>query len=364
MIPTMSSRERIDASLSHREPDRTPVFEYVLLSPIADRFLGRTYAGDFSHWGNLVAEMGFESAVRRMAVDIAEVALRLGHDMLYVIPNPTAAWVDTGVVSDSSRFDPFADDAVEALRRRNDREEESPSLPPEERFLIYPVLREELARRGLDLPILAPAYEHGIWTDVALMQTLLLDPDEASRHFALATRRSLAWTERYFDHGIELVGVGGDFAGNRPLISPEHYREFIVPEVRTVSRRVHAAGARAINASDGNLWPVIDDFLSGCEVDGYIEIDLYAGMDLRRLKESFGDRIAFLGNLDCGNTLSFGTPDEVRVHTLNCIEAGLGRGGHILTASNAITASVPMVNYVAMINAYRDRFGIAPIELP
>jgi hypothetical protein len=360
----MSSRQRIEAAFAHREPDRTPIFEYVLLSPIADRFLGRPYAGDFSHWGTLVAEMGFESAVRRMAVDVAELALRLGHDMLYVLPNPTPGWVDAGVESGVSPFDPFADDAVETLRRRNDREEESPSLPPEERFLIYPALREELARRGLDLPLLAPAYEHGIWTDVALMQTLLLDPDEARRHFALATRRSLAWTERYLEHGIELIGVGGDFAGNRPLISPELYREFIAPEVRAVSRRVHAGGARAINASDGNLWPVIDHFLLGCEVDGYIEIDLRAGMDLRKLKAGFGERIAFLGNLDCGNTLSFGTPDEVRAHTLDCIEAGLGGGGHVLTASNAITASVPIENYLAMINAYRDRFRIPPIDLP
>jgi len=183
----------------------------------------------------------------------------------------------------------------------------------------------------------------------------------AHGHFALATRRSLAAAEKYIALGLDQIGVGGDFAGNRPLISPRAYREFIVPEVRTLSRRVHAAGLWAVNASDGNLWPVLDDFLLGCEVDGYLEIDLHAGMDLRRLKAAYGDRVALYGNLDCGNILSFGSPEDVRRHTLDCLEAGMGRGGHILCASNAITASVPLHNYLAVVGAYREMFGLPAI---
>jgi len=160
-----------------------------------------------------------------------------------------------------------------------------------------------------------------------------------------------------------MIGVGGDFAGNRPLISPAMYREFIMPEVRTVARRIHQAGRWAVNASDGDLWSVIDDFLLGCEVDGYLEIDLHAGMDLRRLKELYGDRVTFFGNLDCGNTLSFGSRDDVRRHTIECLEAGAGNGGHILCASNAITESVPLGNYLAMIAAYREVFGLPPLEV-
>ncbi|MFC1526853.1 uroporphyrinogen decarboxylase family protein [Candidatus Latescibacterota bacterium] len=153
--------------------------------------------------------------------------------------------------------------------------------------------------------------------------------------------------------------VGG-FAGQRLMISPEMYRRFIVPEVRKLSRRLHGAGARAVNASDGDLWPVMDDFLAGCEVDAYLEIDLHAGMDLGRLKEAYGDRYTLIGNLDCGNTLSFGTPGEVGDHVVGCLEAGWGNGGHVLCASNAITASVPLANYLAVVNGYRGFFGLAP----
>ncbi len=353
---SMTSRECVTAALEHREPDRTPIFEYVLLSPVADAFLGRPYAGDPANWDRLVGEKGWKVAVRQEAVDRLDLAVCLGHDLLYVLPN--LPHKPSPVEADKPPVCTLGEDPAEYVRQRTERAEEEFSPPHDERFLVYEFLREEMRRRNLDLPILAPAYEHGVWTDVELMLTLLMDPEVARRHFALATRRSLAWTEQYLNRGIELIGVGGDFAGNRPLISPELYREFILPEVRKVSRRIHESDAKAVNASDGNLWPVINDFLIGCEVDGYIEIDQQAGMDLERLKAQYGDRVSFFGNLDCGNVLSFGTQEEVRRHTLDCIEAGWGGGGHILTASNAITYSVPVKNYVAVVNAYRERFGI------
>ena len=153
---------------------------------------------------------------------------------------------------------------------------------------------------------------------------MLLAPDTAHRHFELATRRGQASIEKYLALGIEQIGVGGDFAGNRPLISPRAYQEFIVPQVRKLSLQIHAGGAWAVNASDGDLWSAIDDFLVGCEVDGYLEIDKNAGMDLPRLKSEYGGAITFYGNLDCGNMLSFSTPDDVRRETLECIEAGMG----------------------------------------
>ena len=355
----MTHRERVEAALRHEEPDRTPAFEYVLLSPLADRLLGRPYAAD-GGWPAAARDLGWEGAVRQNAVDRLDLAALLGHDMLYVTPNPRPPRPPT----ESPTPPPQPEDPVERVRRRNERAAAANPEPPDDSLLVYGVLKEEMARRDADLPILAPAYAHGVWTDVDLMQTMLLAPEVAHEHFAQATRRSLARVEKYVALGIDQVGVGGDFAGNRPLISPEAYRTFIVPEVRKVSRRVHAAGRWAVNASDGNLWPVLDDFLFGCEVDGYLEIDLHAGMQLRALKAVCADRVALYGNLDCGNILSFGSPDAVRRHTLECIEAGLGGGGHILCASNAITASVPLENYLAVVGAYRGRFGLPPIAPP
>lgn len=355
----MNSAERIAAALQHREPDRTPLFEYVLLPPMASRLLGRPSTVHADDWAGIVRERGWTAAVRQRAVDQLDLALLLGHDMMYVVPNPAPP----ASLPEPERLPATdTDDPVERLCMRNDRAAQA-QPPSDEEFLVYAYLKEEMRRRGVDLPILAPAYVHGVWTDTDLMETMLLAPEVAHRHFALATRRALALVERYVALGIEQIGVGGDFSGTRPLISPQAYRGFIVPEVQQVSQRIHAAHRYAVNASDGNLWPVLDDFLYGCEVDGYLEIDIHAGMDMRKLKSACGDRIALYGNLDCGNTLTFGTPEEVRAHTIDCLVAGMGNGGHILCASNAITAGISLQNYMAVVGAYRDMFGLPKLDL-
>jgi len=356
---SMSSRQRVEAALRHQQPDRTPLFEYVLLSPVADQILGRPLTLSPQVWNSLVEERGVQVAARQIALDALDLAQLLGHDMLYVCPNPRSS----DRLSDSTHATEMnLTDPVEALCRRNERHAVAMPQWADEQLLVYVELYAEMARREIDLPVLAPAYAHGVWTDVALMQTLLLDPQVAREHFALATRDMLARVPQYAALGVDLIGVGGDFAGTVPIISPSVYREFIVPEVRRVSQAAHAAGCWTANASDGNLWSVIEDFLFGCEVDGYLEIDMHAGMDLRTLKQRYGERITFFGNLDCGNTLSFGTPESVRQHTLDCLEAGWGQGGHILCASNAITASVPTRNYMAIVQAYRERFDLPPLR--
>ena len=352
----MTSRERVDAALNHKTPDRTPVFEYVLLSPLADTLLGRPYSIDEAHWEDIQREKGWRAAVRQRAIDQLDLALLLGHDMIYMLPNPDPPTPRSA----SPRVD--AKDSRERVRQRIARA--AADLPlSDDIFLIYEDLKEAMQDRGVDLPILAPAYAHGVWTYTDLMETMLIDPELAHSHFAQATLGSLALIEKYVSLGIDQIGVGGDFSGTRPLISPQMYREFIVPEVRQLSTRIHKAGGYAINASDGNLWSVLDDFLFGCDVDGYLEIDLFASMDLQRLKSVCRDRITLYGNLDCGNTLSFASPEEVRTHTIACIEAGAGNGGHILCASNAITASVPLENYLAVVNAYRDVFSLPKFVL-
>ena len=63
----MTSRERIVAAFEHKEPDRTPVFEYVLLPPVAEQILDRPfveYLGGMEPWLNQAEEMGFERALR------------------------------------------------------------------------------------------------------------------------------------------------------------------------------------------------------------------------------------------------------------------------------------------------------------
>lgn len=358
----MTSRERVIAALSHREADRTPIFEYYFTGEAAAKFLLRPFAGDDDVFTGLARAQGFDRALSTRARDILDLALLLRHDMLYVVPNPCAPVAEPEekhTVEAPSAESVMETDPVEEVRRRP-----PPSPPPLECFEIYRRLKVQMDERGVDLPILAPAYAHGVWTDTALMQTMLLEPALAHAYFEGRTEAASFMVKTYAQLGIDMAGVGGDFAGNRgPIISPESYEKFIVPEVRKVARLAHQLGMKTVDASDGNLWPVIDQFLTGCEVDGYIEIDAGAGMDLALLKARFGAKITFFGNLDCGRVLSFAKPDEIRRQVKTCLTDGLGSGGHILCASNAITASIPIDNYLAITEEYRHFFGLEPLRL-
>jgi hypothetical protein len=367
----MSANARMAAALSHTKPDRTPYFEYVLLPPVASQLLGRSYcdyAGDLGQWCACAREIGWENAVRRYARDRVDLAEKLGHDLLYIVPNPLPSAVEFHQEpeprgSDVSHFSRFlTDDPVVSLHQRIEfglLELEVPLNP--DCLLVYDLISKELDRRGMAAYLLAPAYYHGVWTDTDLMQTIVLSPGTAHMFFAVATNKALRMIDAYLKLGIELIGVGGDFAGKRPIISPESYRTFITPEINKLSSRIHSAGGFSVNASDGNLWPVIEDFLTGCDADGYLEIDSNAGMSLRELKAAYGDSITFFGNMDCGQALSFLSPEEIRALTHQCLEDGGGCGGHVFCASNAITESVPIANYMAMVNAYKDFFGLARV---
>lgn len=349
----MTSRDRIINAFKHKQPDRTPCWEYFLISEKITSFvLGRPAV--FLHWDKHVEEKGWEDSVRQWAIDRLDIAKFFGHDMLCQVPNQAPPAKIDALPDDS----PATDDPVEIVARRNRRNQEFPSQMPEDCLLIYDFLQQEMKKRSVDLPILAPAYSHGVWTDINLMQTMLLEPQVAHEHFSIATESCEKLINAYFKRQITLIGIGGDFAGNRPLISPESYRTFIMPELKKLSDKIHLNNAYAINTSDGNLWSVIEDFLIGTDVDGYLEIDLHAGMELKKLKDLYGGKITFLGNLDCGNTLSFASPDAIRKAVIQCLEDGMGNGGHIITASNAITDSVPVENYFAMANAYREYFSI------
>lgn len=351
----MTSHARVISAFNHIEPDRTPIFEYVLLPPLASEILGRPFldfGGEAEPWLEYASEIGWENAVRQYAIDRVELAEKLKHDLIYAIPclplpsgKPFAQ-------------DEMPDDPVERVRLRVPEDMSIVTGPNDQSLLVYELLKEEMERRGLDLPLLAPAYTHGIWTDTDLMETMALDPEVARMHFKTCTQYSLKCIEQYHRMGIEIVGIGGDFAGSRPLISPKAYREIIMPELKVLSDKARELGIFSVNASDGDLWLVIEDFLIGAGVDGYLEIDQFAGMDLGVLKRRFGEKITLIGNMDCGNVLSFSTTEQVKLKTRECLDAGRGSGGHIFSASNAITASVPYENYTAMVEAYWSYWGL------
>jgi uroporphyrinogen decarboxylase len=158
-----------------------------------------------------------------------------------------------------------------------------------------------------------------------------------------------------------VIMLGDDIAyRTAPMVSPAMYDEFIRPRLAKIVKVIHEEGALAVKHSDGNLWPILDMMIS-TGIDGINPIEPVAGMDIGEVKRKYGDRVCLIGNIDCGDLLSFGSEADVRRVVRDTIRtAGVG-GGYIVSSSNTIHSAVKPENYRAMIEE-THRSGVYPIQ--
>jgi uroporphyrinogen decarboxylase len=84
-------------------------------------------------------------------------------------------------------------------------------------------------------------------------------------------------------------------------------------------------------------------------------------MDLAAVKSLYGDRLCLVGNVSV-DTLSAGTPAQVRQLVRQCIADGGPGGGYMISSSNSIPAYARPENVRAMAEAIRE-LGAYPLSV-
>jgi uroporphyrinogen decarboxylase len=113
--------------------------------------------------------------------------------------------------------------------------------------------------------------------------------------------------------------------------------------------------------TDGNIDEILP-MLVDAGIDGIDPIDPLAGMDLAKVKQQWGDRVAIKGNVNCAVELTDGTEQDVEEAVKKCIrEAGPG-GGYACSSSNMIHSGVKPNLYKRMLNSIR-KYGVYPLDL-
>ncbi len=150
-----------------------------------------------------------------------------------------------------------------------------------------------------------------------------------------------------------LFVTGTDFgAQNGPFISPKLYRELFKPFHKRVNAWVHTSTRwKTFIHSCGGIEPLIEDFIdAGFDILNPVQISA-AGMELYRLKEKYGKRIAFWGGgVDTQKTLPFGTPEEVSQEVREHL-AMFSEGGYVFNPVHNVQAGIPVANLLAMYEA-------------
>jgi uroporphyrinogen decarboxylase len=157
--------------------------------------------------------------------------------------------------------------------------------------------------------------------------------------------------------GIDVLVVEDDIAAtNNLLISPKHFIEFVNPYNRKLVDRAHNLGLKVVRHSDGNLWSIMD-ILVESGYDGLNPLEPQAGMDIKKVKEKYGNKLCLLGNIDCKELLPSGTPEQVEAAVKYAIEVAGPGGGYILCDSNSLHPGVNPENCIAMFEATK-KYGL------
>ena len=150
-----------------------------------------------------------------------------------------------------------------------------------------------------------------------------------------------------------------DYALNtNPFFPPAVFGEVIAPVLKKTIDGYRERGFYTIKHSDGNLMPIMDMIVQ-CAPDAVHSIDPQGGMDLSLCKKFYGDKVALIGNVNCG-LLQTGTDEQVIADARRSLKQGMeGGGGYIFSTSNCVYTGMDLERY-KLINKIWFEEGIYP----
>jgi len=339
----MNSLERVTAALERRQPDRVPFFECVIDERVMQALLADCDYFQFSDWIGLDNASMNRSSWSRDNVEMIDEELGTFRDKWGVIrafgPESTPVPIEGPLKEhdDLKRYtppDPNADDVLGHL--------------PEvvEHFkgkkAVTAICRDAFFN---------PAFLRGTTN---FLMDMIDNPKFVHELIEVCLSYDIPAMQRMIAAGVDVVVFGDDYADKHStMMSPAHFKEYIFPNLKRCVDAAHEAGAYVVKHTDGNIMSVIDMIIDS-GIDGLNPLEPQAGMDIGLIKEQYGDRIAIVGNIDCGYLLSQAPVEEVRRVTRETIEIAAPGGGYCLSSSNSIHSSVKPENFLAMVETLRE----------
>ena len=232
----------------------------------------------------------------------------------------------------------------------------TPPQPCREHLLLLELARERFRGEKALFWMMRGAFVLS-WRLAGMSNLMIMmheDPGFVHRIADMVTIFNLQMLELLAEAGVDVLVVEDDIADTKTtLISLRHFREFVSPYNRKLVERAHQLGMKVVRHSDGNLWKLLDTLLES-GYDGLNPLEPQAGMTLERVKAYCGDRLCLLGNIDCAELLSNGTPEQVNAEVQKAIADGGKGGGLIICSSNSLHPGVDPENCIAMFRATHE----------
>ncbi|MHC1783558.1 MAG: uroporphyrinogen decarboxylase family protein [Anaerolineaceae bacterium] len=334
----MTSEERILRVLQRQEPDRVPHFEWVVDHRVREALCPGCKSHD----------------------DFAE---QMGHDAIIVDPifkkerMGTDRWLSEWCFVTQDTNEEHGIEVESPIKTMTDFEN---FIPPDPHVpWRFTVIEDAVQNFKGDKTVIVhlndvfslPHYLMGMQD---LLMAIVTQPELVKGLVEMSVTVNLELAREIVARGVKIVYTGDDYAYNKgPLMSPRHFHEFFFSGLCRVMRGYKELGLYVIKHTDGNLWKIIDMIIDS-GIDCLDPIDPQAGMDLGEVKSKYGHRVAHKRNVDCGQLMKVGTPDEVIKATKDALRVGMPGGGFILSSSNSIHSAVKPENYAAMMQTLHE----------
>jgi uroporphyrinogen decarboxylase len=340
----MNSRERVITALERRQPDRVPYIESVIDEKLMQVLLPGCDYFQFDEWLGKDSVGQNRSSWSRDNVEYVDRERGLFRDKWGVIrafgPESTPAPVEGPIKQ------------PEDLKTYTPPDPEAPDVLG----TIPEVVAKFKGKKAITAlcrdAFFNPAFLRGT---TQFLMDFIDHPDLVRELIEVTLSHDIRAMQRLVQAGVDVVIFGDDYADkNGPLMSPRHFKEFILPGLKRCVDAAHQAGAYVIKHTDGNIMPILD-MIVDTGIDGLNPLEPVAGMDIGAIKQRYGKRVALIGNIDCGYLLSQAPVDEVRRVTRETMRVAMPGGGYCLSSSNSIHSSVKPENFMAMIETWRER---------
>ena len=182
-----------------------------------------------------------------------------------------------------------------------------------------------------------------IGTERALM-AMIEDPDWLVDMFTHELDVDLALFEMVWDAGYHFDEITWpDDMGYKgtQFFSKQMYRDILKPVHKRAADWAHARGAKVRLHSCGDIRPLVPELID-IGIDALNPIEVKAGMDPTALKKQYGDQLTFHGGL---NAVLFDDMAKMADQMRQVIPAMKQGGGYILSSDHSVPDSVSLEEF-------------------
>ncbi|HME50994.1 MAG TPA: uroporphyrinogen decarboxylase family protein [Candidatus Lokiarchaeia archaeon] len=193
---------------------------------------------------------------------------------------------------------------------------------------------------------------------------LLKKPDKLKKIYEAYGKHAIESSKVAAQLDYDVYNLADDQAyKGSTYISPKMHNEIIIPIYKQIVAEVHEVNPEKMVFfhSDGFTEPLFPGLIEA-GFNGVESLEPGAGMDLKHLKETYGDKLCLIGNIDCSRLLPFGTTEDIENAVKKCISDAGQEGGYILSPCTDFTDSCKFENGLAMVEAVK-KWGNYPLEI-